>query len=491
MKTLKFILSFILISLISCQKPSAVSDNISQPNTVEIDWQEQHAYTLGVQAYVNLYPWIYLNEIRYEWVGREKPDNWMGVDMALNQFYKKTELVDAKTYRDGGSPNNDTQYALAILDLRNGPVVITHPDLGERYFTFEIASMTSDNFAYIGTRTTGNRAGAFLITGPDWDGKIPDGLKLPEQSNGTKEMNLPAISPTPFAIVFGRTAVKDLDELEKVNNIIKEYDIQPLANWLSGEEFNATDKNVLKPFNRELDELADWKTINKALEENQELEHLNSIISLYESIGIGASIDVESLDPNIKKGLIRAAKDGRELVFKASQGGGFGKRINGWSFPPKTMGSAGYFDDLVTRSVLQCAAGIISNDPEEAMYPNTFMDSKGEFLDGANSYTITFDAGNLPDVGEFWSMTLYDETFNFVDNPIDKYNLSSLRDEFKFTDEGKLILYIQNESPGKDKEDNWIPAPESGKFFLVLRTYAPGGKILDQTWDIPGVEQND
>ncbi len=88
-------------------------------------------------------------------------------------------------------------------------------------------------------------------------------------------------------------------------------------------------------------------------------------------------------------------------------------------------------------------------------------------------------------------MTLYDETFNFVDNPIDKYNLSSLRDEFKFTDEGKLILYIQNESPGKDKEDNWIPAPESGKFFLVLRTYAPGEKILDQTWDIPGVEQND
>ena len=476
------------IFFVSCgQTESKIEDDV--PQNASAGWKENYAYTLGVQAYLNLFPWVYLPEIKYEWVGREKPDEWQGFDMPLNHFYHKKTLVDAKTYRDGGSPNNDTQYSIAILDLRNGPVVISHPNLDERYFTFEIASFTSDNFAYIGTRTTGNEAGEFLIAGPNWDGEVPEGLQLPAQSNGTKAMNLPAVSPTPFVIVIGRTAVKGLEELETVNGIMEKYHIQPLANWLSGEEFVASDRAVWKPFNREEDELADWKTINKALAENPPLNQNVNIFKLYENIGIGAGIDVEDMDTSIKKGLARAAVDGRDLVFKAGQGGGFGKMINGWSFPPSTMGSAGYFNDLFTRSVIQCAGGIISNDPQEGMYPNAFFDKKGATLDGKYKYTLTFEKDKLPEVSQFWSLTLYDETYNLVDNPIDKYNISSLRDKFKFSEDGKLIFYIQNESPGEDKQDNWLPAPASGMFYLVLRAYGPGAEFLDQTWEIPGLER--
>lgn len=481
---LHLIVGLIFLVLTSCNPKGGIEvssdENSGNFSEQHINWKEEHAYTLGVQAYLYLYPWLYLPEIRYEWIGE---------DMALNQFHSNKTLVDA-SYRNGGSPNNDTQYSIAFLDLRNGPVVVSHPDLGERYFTFEIASMTSDNFAYIGTRTTGNKAGDFLIAGPGWDGKIPNGLKLPTQSKGTKAMGLPAISPTPFALLIGRTAVKDLGELEKVNALIDTYSIQPLANWLKDEPFIAKDKNVWKPFDRNSDPLADWKTINKALEENPPLEQNRSIILLFKTIGIGPGIDVTKQDSLILKGLARAANDGRVFVNKAIQGGAFGTTINGWSFPKNTIGSAGYLDDLFTRA-MQCLGGIIANDPEEAMYPNTFFDSEGNFLDGSNNYTITFQEDNLPQVSQFWSLTLYDETFNYTDNPLNKYNISSLRDKFSVSDDGTITFYIQHESPGEDKESNWLPAPASGKIFLILRAYGPGENLLNQTWKIPGIVKAD
>ena len=141
------------------------------------DWQEEYAYTLGVQAYIFGFPWVYLTALRWLWVGKPKPPGYTDFDMAFNHWYHSRDVI-TPAYQSGGSPNNDTLYSMTWLDLSKEPVVLSHPDMGDRYFTFEIASMTSDNFAYIGKRTTGGKAGSYLLAGPSWKGELPNTIVI-------------------------------------------------------------------------------------------------------------------------------------------------------------------------------------------------------------------------------------------------------------------------------------------------------------------------
>ena len=450
------------------------------------DWREDYAYTLGVQAAVFTYPWLYFAHLRYGWIGKEKPAGYTGIDMPLNEFYHFRNTVDAK-YRAGGSPNNDTLYSILFLDVSEEPVILSHPDMGDRYFTFEITSMTSDNFAYVGKRTTGGKAGHYLLAGPGWKGKLPEGVQMPAQSNGTKMMDLPPTSPTPGVFILGRTAVQGKVDAKVVNKLQDQYTLTPLSQWGKKNAKMATTRNIWKPYDGKTDPLAPWKTINHMLAEQPPLAQNKVVVDMFKDIGIGPGLDVEKMDEPIKRGLIRAAKTATAMIKKAGQSAGFGKVINGWSISPNTMGSAGYSGDFLSRGAIQSGAGIVANDPEEAVYPLTRIDASGEVLDGKNKYTMTFAPGNLPKVEGFWSLTLYDNTFNLVDNPINRYNISSQTGGYKKAKDGSLTLYVQNESPGKDKESNWLPAPKSGSFFMVFRTYRPAKEIVEQTWQIPGL----
>ncbi len=246
------------------------------------------------------------------------------------------------------------------------------------------------------------------------------------------------------------------------------------------------DHNVWKPFDKKTDPLADWKTINKEMTANPPLAQYAALVEQFKTIGIGPGQDVTKMDEATQKGLARAAKDGFQLLQRIGHQGAGGKDVNGFFYPPKTMGSAGYLGDLTTRAAVQCMEGIISNDPDEAVYINTHTDPDGNKLSGANKYTLKFASGKLPDVKEFWSMTMYDLTNNLVKNPIDRYAIGSLSGGFEKARDGSLTLYIQNESPGKDKESNWLPAPK-GDFWVVMRAYGPGKGIIEQTWEMPGL----
>jgi hypothetical protein len=450
------------------------------------DWREDYAYTLGSQAVVFTYPWLYFAHLRYGWMAKEKPSDFKGIDMPLNQFYHFRNTVDAK-YRAGGSPNNDTLYSILFLDVAKEPVILSHPDMGDRYFTFEITSMTSDNFAYVGKRTTGGKAGHYLIAGPGWKGKLPKGVQMPAQANGTKMMGLPAISPTPGVFILGRTSVQGKKDSKTVNKLQDQYTLTPLSQWGKKNAKMATTRDIWKPFDPKTDPLAPWKTINRMLTEHPPLAQNKVVMDMFKDIGIGPGLDVDKVDDAIKRGLIRAIKTAGPMIKAAGQSAGFGKVVNGWSISPNTMGSAGYSGDYLSRGAVQSAAGIVANDPEEAVYPLTRIDASGEVLDGANKYTMTFAPGNLPKVDAFWSLTLYDNTFNLVDNPINRYNISSQTGGYQKANDGSLTLYIQNESPGKNKESNWLPAPKSGSFFMVFRTYMPAKEIVEQTWQIPGL----
>ena len=447
------------------------------------DWREDWAYTVGKQAYVFAYPWLYFAELENLWIGTSKEK---GIDMPWNKFYHFRNTVDAK-YRAGGSPNNDTLYSLVFLDVSKEPIILSHPDIEDRYFTFEITSITSDNFAYIGTRTTGGKGGNYLIAGPDWKGKLPEGVQMPAQANGTKMMSLPPVSPTPHVFILGRTQVMNKQDAKVVNKLQDQYILTQLSQWGKKNAKMPTTRKAMKPFDRKTDPLADWKTINAMLQRDPPLEQNRNLLAMFKDIGVGPGLDVDKMDDATKRGLARAAKDGLVLIKKMGASTGYGKVINGWKFSPNTMGSAGYYGDFVTRGAIQSGVGIVANDPEEAVYPLTSTDKDGQPLVGANRYTMTFAPGKLPKVKYFWSLTMYDDTNCLVDNPLHRYAISSENKTYKPASDGSVTLYIQNQSPGKDKESNWLPAPKSGSFHFAFRTYGPAKEIVDQTWQIPGL----
>ncbi len=482
-------------------KDKLIDDSKTDDST--ISWQEEYAYTLGTQAYICAYSWLYFAQLRYDWISKEKPDDYKGgVDMAYNDFYHYRNLVDPSS-QSGGSPNNDTLYSLCFLDLDKEPMVFSHPDIEDRYFSFELASMTSDNFGYIGDRTTGRMSGkiaknilgktikrsnVFLIAGPNWDGTLPKGIRsceivrFPAQSNGTKLMNLPATSPTRYAFGLIRTEVKG-DHVVPVHELQNQYTLTPLSQWVHKIKARPENRNVWAPYDSENDDLADWITINRFMIDNPCLVQNKILFDLFKQIGIGPGIELCRLDKETKKGLARAAVDGRKLIETMGKKGAFCTTKNNWSFPPHTMGSAGYNGDFATRGALQCAEGMISNDPEEATYPNTTLDSEGNPLDGSQKYSMTFKKREMPDVDAFWSLTMYDLKNRLVEGS-ENYCISS-HNSYHLESNGSLIIYIQNEPSGEGT--NWLQTPIKQGFLMIFRAYLPGADIINKSWKIPGI----
>ncbi|MFO1091267.1 MAG: DUF1254 domain-containing protein [Hyphomicrobiales bacterium] len=438
------------------------------------DWRETYAYTLGLQAYIFGFPWIYLPALRWNWVTVPKPAGSITPYAPLNHFYNVRKLATAE-YRDGGSPNNDTLYSIAWVDLSKEPVVLSHPDMGDRYFTFELACLDSDNFAYVGKRTTGGAAGTFAIVGPGWEGSLPPGLKpLPR-------------SRTNSVLIFGRTLIDGPADQATVNALQDQYRLIPLSLWGQVGATLPESRDVWPPYDPKADPLGEWKTMNRAMSEDPVESRLAKLAEQFANIGIGPGRDVDALDDPTKRGLIRASVDGRKLLNDVIKSGVLGKRVNGWNIPPAALGRAGLSDDFLLRASLQCLAGIIANDPAEAVYFNTAMDASGEPLDGSKRYTLRFAPGTLPKVNAFWSMTLYDPTYNLTPNPINRYSIGNRTAGLKPDPDGGLTIYIQAASPGKERASNWLPSTQKGGFLLILRAYMPGEEIVQQAWAPPGV----
>lgn len=437
-------------------------------------WRENYAYTLGVQAYNFAFPWVFLSTLQYQWVVVTPKNPALSPNMAINHWWHgRNYITDA--YRGGGSPNNDTLYSIAWLDVGKEPVILSHEDIGDRYFTFEIASMDSDNFAYVGSLSTGSQAGDFAIVGRNWKGTLPKGVTA-----------LPP-SPTDSVLIFGRTAVRGESDVPAVNRLQDGYRLTPLSLWGKADTAAAENRDVPKPFDPALDSLAEWKTINRAMVNNPPLPEHQVLLDMFKQIGVGPGLDVDAQDDATKRGLARAAKDGRQMM-QAMLATGLGKpKVNGWSMPPSTIGRAMINNDFKTLA-LQNLGGIITNDPVEAIYLNTHTDVDGQTLNGKNRYKLHFGPGQLPKVKYFWSLTMYDLTNNLTPNPINRWAIGSLAGNYKKAADGSLTLYLQHDSPGKDQESNWLPAPE-GDFWVVFRTYGPSEEIIDQTWKMPPLER--
>lgn len=469
-KLLLLLASLALPFLASAPLPSkAAAQTANAP-----DWREQYAYTLGLQAFVFGFPYLYLPSLRWNWVTQPKPAGSITPYAPLNHFYHVRDLATA-AYRDGGSPNNDTLYSIAWIDVTKEPIILSHPDMGDRYFTFEIAGLDSDNFAYVGKRTTGGKAGNFAIVGPNWKGTLPDGV-----------VALPT-SRTNSILMLGRTLIDGEADLPAVRALQDKYILTPLSLWGKPNAVLPASRDVWAPFDAKVDPLAQWKTINRAMTDDPPQERLAKLVELFGKVGVGPGKDIEALDPATKNGLARAAKDGFALLNEVIRSGELGRRVNGWNIPPKAMGRAGLSDDFLLRASLQCLGGIIANDPAEAVYFNTSMDAGGRPLDGSKRYTMHFPASGLPKVNGFWSITMYDPTYNLVANPINRYSIGNRTPALKLDADGGLTLYVQSDQPAGDKQSNWLPSPAAGAFIMIMRTYMPGAEIVEQKWAPPGI----
>ncbi|HLI07017.1 MAG TPA: DUF1254 domain-containing protein [Ktedonobacteraceae bacterium] len=464
----------IISTSLTLEQEALLREAFGESSRAEIptDWREEYAYTLGLQAYIYGFPWAFLSQLRWQWA-TQPVDPGKTPYAAINHFWHARALMDA-TYQTGRYPDNDTMFSVAWVNVREEPVILSHPDMGERYFTFQLASLDSDNFAYVGTRSTGQCAGHYAIVGPGWQGRLPPDVQVLQPSR------------TPTVLIFGRTMVDGPQDLTNVQALQKHYRLTPLRLWNRPGTPVPEEHTFWPPFDAATDPLAVWKTMNRAMtEEPPEARH-DVLLKLFATIGVGPNQHVELMDASTQRGLARAAATGSQFNEAVFNQGGSGKRVNGWRYPPPTIGRAGLHDDFVTRAALQCAA-IIAPDPQEAVHFVLERDSDDQPLSGMRHYCLRFTPYGLPKVSAFWSITMYSADHNLVENPIDRYSIGSRTSEVVHDPDGGLTLFIQNEPPEDDRVLNWLPAPR-GQFNLILRTYLPAREIVEQTWQPPALE---
>jgi hypothetical protein len=380
------------------------------------------------------------------------------------------------TYKDTAvmTPNSDTPYSLMFMDLRAEPIVLSVSAVEkERYYSVMLCDGNTFNYGYIGSRTTGNEAGDYLVAGPAWKGPTPAGIKKVFHSS------------TQFSIAVYRTQLFNPEDMPNVVKIQSGYKVQPLSAFLKQPAPPAVAAINFPKINKELVETNFFEYLDFALQFAPAGPEEKEIRAKLAQIG-------KDLSPEQKAAVGLGMKEGEENVDEAISK--FGKKINGWQVGAAQGDRAYYHGDWMLRSVA-AKVGIYGNDAAEAMYPLTKTMPDGEPLDGSkHNYTLTFPAGQLPPVNGFWSVTMYDGKSQFlIKNPINRYLINSpMLPNMKKNADGSLTLYIQKDSPGADKESNWLPAPND-LIYLVLRLYWPkteAPSILppgEGTWKPPGV----
>ncbi|HVB45138.1 MAG TPA: DUF1254 domain-containing protein [Streptosporangiaceae bacterium] len=434
------------------------------------DWRAEYAYATGLQAFIYGFPYIYNARLKHDWVTQSK-DPAVIPYAAINHFWHASRLMDA-TYRDGGCPNNDTLYSVAWLDLTDEPVILSHPNMADRYFTFELIGFSSDNFDYVGQRTTGTNAGHFAITGPSWKGKLPPGVKKVKPS------------PTPWVLVLGRTLVDGAADLPEVRALQAQYKLTPLSKWGKPRAKVPQRRSVYAPVEPAADPLGPWKSLNAMLAENPPPAHHAVLLRQFADLGIGPGLDVDAQPEVVKRALIRAAAVGMPLLRQQFLSGRWARMVNGWRYPPMEEGRFG--DDFLKRAADQSLAGITANDPAEAVYLMTFTDSDGRPLSPRGRYELRFTADALPPVDAFWSLTAYTAAdMNLIPNAAGRYSVGDRTPGLVRQPNGSLTISLQPLSPGTRREPNWLPTSAQDQWFAILRLYRPRPSVVEAQWKCP------
>lgn len=367
------------------------------------------------------------------------------------------------------TPSNDTPYSWAWLDLRAEPSVLSVPAIPTRYYVLQWFDMYTHNFSYVGSRATGVDAGNYLFAGPGWDGNVPDGITAVLRSE------------TDIIGTLTRTAWTGPDEQQELQRVQRQYRLTGLSEFAGSRppapppalSFPAwDDTRVHTP------EFINY--LNFILQFCPEVPAEAELRQRFARIGIAAGrpFDTAGLDPTLRAAITAGiAWGGKELEASIAA----------------ARSSADYFgtreflgQDYALKRATAAAMGIYGNSKEEAVYTPWQIDADGQPLDGGSRYVLHFAAEQVPPVEFFWSLTMYNlPQRQLVDNPLDRYAIGSRTTGLTTEEDGSVNIYIQAQSPGKDKESNWLPAPGVGAFYMILRMYGPLGSLVDGSWVAP------
>jgi hypothetical protein len=378
------------------------------------------------------------------------------------------------------TPNSDTPYSQLGADLRAEPLVLTVPTVDNgRYYSLQFIDSYTFNFAYVGSRATGNDAGRFLLAGPNWIGEKPEGIKSVIRSE------------TEFSFVLYRTQLFDPGDIGNVKKIQAAYKVHTLSEFL-GEPAPAAAPTVsfIRPLTSEQERtsLQFFNVLNFVLQFCPTDPSETTLMARFAEIGVGAgqSFDAGSLSSDMRKAL----EDGMADAWKAFNDFKTTQIDTGKSSSADGFGTRAYLKNDYMQRMAAAVLGIYGNSKQEAIYPVYFIDSEHQKLDGANRYTLRFAPGQLPPVNAFWSLTLYQLPSSLLyANPLNRYLINSpMLPSLKRDTDGVVTLYVQHANPGPDKESNWLPSPE-GSFFVVMRLYWPKPDAIDGTWKAGPLER--
>lgn len=395
----------------------------------------------------------------------------------VNGFVHARELLGAGRSRVV-TPNSDTLYTNAWLDLSREPVVIGTPDTGDRYYVLGLLDAWTNPFAHIGRRTTGTAAGTFLVTGPGWQGRVPAGMTR-------------VAAPTDMVWIIGRIMVEGPEDVPAVNALQDGFRMACLSRWLRGE----TDGSM-EAFDAGLDPKAPRDAaryaavVDRMLRGNPPPVSERALLADFARIGLdgGLAPGIERLPESIAHRAITRGLAAMDALLDLDDGGESVGALGGWS-RPVLLGESFGTDWLLRARVARRYIGALTS--AEALYPMAHADAEGRPLSGEHRYALRFPAGGEPPVDAFWSLTMYDgRDCMLVPNPLERYRIGDRSRGLVRESDGSLVLHLQHASPGAAREPNWLPAPE-GRFYLCLRAYQPRPELLDGRWRAPAIVRVD
>jgi hypothetical protein len=437
----------------------------------------QEAKQIALDAYIYGYPLVTMELTRRVMTNVSEAE---GTRAPMGHFVRMRSYPTA-AFRDVTAPNADTLYTTTWLDVGKQPWILSLPDMKDRYYLFPMLDGWTEVFQAPGTRTTGTGAQTYAITGPGWSGKLPPGV-------------VEYKSPTSIVWLLGRIYCDGTPEdYAKVHKLQDQVTVVPLPAF--GKPYTPP----AQPVDPEIDMttavrhqvnrlgIEEYFNLLAALmQDNPPAAADAPILARMASLGIvpGKRFKLGKLDADVQQALRDVPRTGVATIMAHFKSAGTAE--NGWVF---TTGTGTYGTDYLQRALIT-AIGLGANLPQDAVYPTTEADAEGNPYDGANDYVLHFAKGQMPPVNGFWSLTLYDEKYFFVDNPLNRYTLSA-RNPLKVNEDGSVDLYLQHENPGPEKESNWLPAP-AGRFIPMLRLYWPKEtppSIIDGSWKPPAIKQ--
>jgi hypothetical protein len=448
------------------------SDEAKDPGGTPPSPEETAA--ISGEAYAFGYPLVLMDVTARSITSVPRPT---GPHAPLNTFAHLRKFPDA-SFTDVVSPNADTLYSSAVLDLRAEPFVLSVPDSHGRYYLMPMLDGWTNVFASPGKRTSGTEPHDFAIVGPHWKGTLPPGLERID-------------TPTNLVWLIGRTQTNGKADYPAVHAFQDGMRLTPLSGW--GSDHTPAVVPVGQPTDASapVDQVAAmgaetfFDRLAQLMADNPPANGDAEAVARFATIGLvpGTPFSLGLLDSDRRDAVERAPAQARETLARALATPRPDTLVNGWTY---LTGLGRYGTDYELRALV-AFVGLGANLDEDAIYPNIRVDSDGEPLSGEHTYRIRFEPGQWPPVNAFWSLTMYNDRQFFVDNPIDRYAIGD-RDDIQPNTDGSLDLLIQHDPP--PSETNWLPAPE-GNFNLMLRMYWPKRQALDGTWKPPAVERTD